>query len=54
MAAARSLVGPNLGSLARHAAFTQGSKTFLGHTNLSSMVVFGRGLVLGSDNVLEH
>ena len=40
MAAVRSLVGPNLGSLVRHAKFTQGSKT-LSCANLSSAVVFG-------------
>ena len=41
MAAVRSLVGPNLGSLVRHAEFTQGSKTFSSHDSLSSAVVFG-------------
>ena len=41
MAAARSLVGPNLGSLVRPAKFTWGSKTFSSHVNLSSVVIFG-------------
>ena len=52
MAAARSLVGPNHGSLVRHAA--QGSKTFLSHVNLSSAVVFGGDLAPDSGNALEH
>ena len=50
MAAARSLVGSNCGSLVRHT--TRGSKTFSSHVNLSSMVVFGRGLALDSGNAL--
>ena len=54
MAAARSLVGPNLGSLVRPAKFTQGSKTFLSHANLSSAVVFSGGLVPDSGNALGH
>ena len=41
MAVARSLVGPNHGSLVRHTAW--GSKTFLSHVNLSSVVIFGGG-----------
>ena len=43
MAAARSLVGPNHGSLVRHAA--QGSKTFSSCVNLSSVVIFGGGVL---------
>ena len=39
MAAARSLVGPNCGSLVRHTAW--GNKTFLSHVSLSSVVIFG-------------
>ena len=41
MAAARSLVGPNCGSLVRHT--TRGSKTFSSHVNLSSVVIFWGG-----------
>ena len=39
MAAARSWVGPNHGSHARHT--TWGSRTFSSHVNLSSAVIFG-------------
>ena len=41
MAAARSQVGPNCGSCARHAA--QGSRTFSSCVNLSSAVIFRGG-----------
>ena len=43
MAAARSLVGPNHGSLIRHAA--QGSRTFSSCVNLSSAVGFWGGIL---------
>ena len=52
MAAARSLVGPNYGSLVRHA--TWGSKTFLSHVNLSSVVILRGGLASDSGNALGH
>ena len=52
MAAARSLVGPNLGSLVRPAKFAWGSKTFLSCANLSSAVVFRGGLAPDSGNAL--
>ena len=52
MAAVRSLEGPNLGSLVRHAKFTWGSKTFSSHANCSSAVVFRGDLALDSGNVL--
>ena len=52
MAAARSLVGLNLGSLVRHAKFTWGNKTLLSHANLSSPVVFRGCLALDSGNIL--
>ena len=51
MAAARSWVGPNHGSLIRHT--TQGSRTFSSHVNLPSAVIFGGGdLALDSGNAL--
>ena len=51
MAAARSWVGPNHGSHARHA--TRGSRTFSSHVNLSSAVIFGGGdLAPDSGNTL--
>ena len=43
MAAARSLVGLNLGSLVRPAKFSWGSKTFSSCVNLSSVVIFRGG-----------
>ena len=43
IAAARSLVGPNCGSLIRHT--TQRSRTFSSHVNLSSVVIFGEGIL---------
>ena len=53
MAAVRSLVGLNLGSLVRHA--TQGSKTVSSHVNLSSAVILGGGgLAPDSGNALGH
>ena len=52
MAAARSWVGPNCGSHARHA--TQGSRTFSSHVNLSSAVVFRGDLETDSGNALGH
>ena len=52
MAATRSLVGLNLGSLVRPAKFASGSKTFLSCANLSSVVVFRGGLALDSGNIL--
>ena len=52
MAAARSLVSPNHGSLIRHA--TWGSKTFSSHVNLSSVVIFGGDLAPDSGNALGH
>ena len=52
MAAARSQVGPNCGSHARHA--TRGSRTFSSHVNLSSAVIFRGGLELDSGNALGH
>ena len=53
MAAARSWVGPNHGSLMRQT--TWGSRTFSSHVNLSSAVVFGGGdLELDSGNALGH
>ena len=48
MAAARSWVDPNHGSLIRHTA--QGSRTFLSHVNLSSAVIFGGDLEPDSGN----
>ena len=52
MAAARSQVGPNHGSLIRHAA--RGCKTFLSHVNFSSAVIFGRDPEPDSGNALGH
>ena len=49
--AARSLVGPNHGSLVRHTAW--GSKTFWSHVNLSSVVIFRGGLAPDSGNTLR-
>ena len=51
-AAARSWVGPNHGSHARHAA--RGSRTFSSHVNLSSAVIFCGDLAPDSGNVLGH
>ena len=51
-AAARSQVGPNHGSHARHA--TWGSRTFSSHVNLSSVVIFGGDLEADSGNTLGH
>ena len=48
MAAARSWVGPNHGSLMKHTA--QGSRTFSSHVNLSSAVIFGGDLEPDSGN----
>ena len=50
MAAARSWVGPNWGSLIRYTA--QGSKTLLSHVNLSSVVIFRGDLEPDSGNAL--
>ena len=50
MAAARSLVGPNHGSLIRHA--TWGSRTFSSHVSLSSAVIFRGDLAPDSGNAL--
>ena len=50
MAAARSLVVPNHGSLVRHT--TRGGKIFLSHVNFSSAVVFRGDLELDSGNAL--
>ena len=52
MAAARSQVGQNHGSHARHT--TQGSRTFSSHVNLSSAVIFREDLALDSCNALGH
>ena len=51
MAAARSQVGPNHGSHARHTAW--GSRTFSSCVNLSSVVIFGGDLEPDSGNALE-
>ena len=50
MAAARSRVGPNHGSLIRHTAW--GSRTFLSCVNLSSVVIFRGDIALDSGNAL--
>ena len=52
MAAARSWVGPNHGSLIRHAAWR--SRTFSSHVNLSSAVIFRGDIELDSGNALGH
>ena len=49
-AAARSQVGPNQGILIRHTAW--GSRTFLSHVNLSSVVIFGGDLGPDSGNTV--